>query len=1010
MSARRLLGALLTVSIALAASPAWGQQQVNIDLSSPEARERSAQDLKAASDADKGEAEAVARQNGWPIRTEVDGQIMELMAIKDGRPLYNITTNENAAISTATDLIRNTSPFNLNGDGLIVGEWDGGDVRASHQEFGARVTDMDGATGISDHSTHVAGTIGAAGVDTSALGMAPSVYIDAYDWTSDTSEATAAAANGAGDPDKIFVSNHSYVVACGWTWCTWSGYGPYWHFYDDIRNAPDLEDPWFGQYNSSPQSWDDLAYQAQYYLSVWSAGNDRTDDPIEGEWVFYVDWSIPAWAYKQYDPAGGDTKGDGIVNGGYDLLGPHACAKNVLTVGAVDDAVSGGLRDLGSATMSTFSSWGPTDDGRVKPDVVGNGVSLYSSTGGDDAEYDSYSGTSMAAPNVAGTAILLVDHYNEQFPGQAMRSSTLKGLLIHTTDDLGNSGPDYGYGWGLVNASHAAYLISEAEDEPDVPAIREGMLDGSTPTETYTLVSDGSTPVRVTLCWTDPAGTATTAWDDTTPRLVNDLDLRLIGPGGLSTFYPYVLDLYNPGNVATTGDNVRDNVEQIYIASPDAVAYTIQVSHKGSLTNGHQHYSVVSSGGVPPPRYAGPPWEYTYELEINGDVTITDTVPSRDGVTTVLAGTPVAIFDNVQYNFLVGTNGDDDIRGIGTIEDDLMCLHNADLILGFAGNDLLRGINGDDAVFGGAGNDRLWGDNDNDVLVGGDGNDILYTGSGNDTVDGGAGADLVVLADADDANDSVDGGPDLGDKLLLANGYGSFTMTGQQNFESFVGGDGDDSIDWSAAAASLNMRGNSGDDTLLGGAGNDIVYTGSGNDTVDGGAGNDLVVLFADGADSVNGGAGAGDRLLLENGYGSFTMTDPQGFEQFIGGDGDDSIDWSAATTRVVLRGNAGNDELTGGSGNDLLTGGPGNDALDGGDGPDTFYGEGGDDKMRGGGGNDRVNGGSGSNSAYFSAEPIPPRYSVRDAGSYTVVKDTTGPDGMDIVRDCGTLAPPPAW
>ena len=411
------------------------------------------------------------------------------------------------------------------------------------------------------------------------------------------------------------------------------------------------------------------------------------------------------------------------------------------------------------------------------------------------------------------------------------------------------------------------------------------------------------------------------------------------------------------------------------------------------------------------PELTGPPAEYIYELEVGGDVTITDTVGGRDGVTTVSpSSTPFVIFAGVEYNLVVGTDGDDDIRGTGTLEDDLTEIDNKDLILGFAGDDLLRGINGDDAVFGGSGNDRLWGDNDNDVLVGGDGNDILYTGSGNDTVDGGAGADLVVLADADDANDSVDGGADLGDKLLLANGYGSFTMTGQQNFESFVGGDGDDSIDWSAAAASLNMRGNSGDDTLLGGAGNDIVYAGSGNDTVDGGAGNDLVVLFADGADSVNGGAGAGDRLLLENGYGSFTMTDPQGFEQFIGGDGDDSIDWSAATTRVVLRGNAGNDELTGGSGNDLLTGGPGNDELDGGDGRDSFYGGGGDDKMRGGGGNDRVNGGSGSNSAYFSAEPIPPRYSVRDAGSYTVVKDTTGPDGMDIVRDCGTLAPPPAW
>lgn len=78
------------------------------------------------------------------------------------------TENVNAAISTAADLVRNTAPYNVNGGNWIAGVWDGGSARATHQEFGGRVTVMDGAAS-HYHSTHVAGTIGAAGVVAAAL-------------------------------------------------------------------------------------------------------------------------------------------------------------------------------------------------------------------------------------------------------------------------------------------------------------------------------------------------------------------------------------------------------------------------------------------------------------------------------------------------------------------------------------------------------------------------------------------------------------------------------------------------------------------------------------------------------------------------------------------------------------------------------------------------------------------------------------------------------------------------
>lgn len=100
-------------------------------------------------------------------------------------------------------------------------------------------------------------------------------------------------------------------------------------------------------------------------------------------------------------------------------------AKNIMTVGAVDDAVSGGVRDLYSAAMSLMSSWGPANDGRIKPDIVANGVELISAHNASDSAYSADSGTSMACPNASGSAILLAEYWADLFPGQAMRASTL---------------------------------------------------------------------------------------------------------------------------------------------------------------------------------------------------------------------------------------------------------------------------------------------------------------------------------------------------------------------------------------------------------------------------------------------------------------------------------------------------------------------------------------------------------------------------------------------------------
>ena len=92
-----------------------------------------------------------------------------------------------------------------------------------------------------------------------------------------------------------------------------------------------------------------------------------------------------------------------------------------------------------------------------------------------------------------------------------------------------------------------------------------------------------------------PAGRRSSL-DDPTPKLINDLDLRVIDPNG-SVYYPYVLNPAAPNEPATAGDNTLDNVEQVVISSPNVPGdYTVQVSYKGTLTNNEQHYSLILSG------------------------------------------------------------------------------------------------------------------------------------------------------------------------------------------------------------------------------------------------------------------------------------------------------------------------------------------------------------------------------------------------------------------------------
>jgi hypothetical protein len=206
------------------------------------------------------------------------------------------------------------------------------------------------------------------------------------------------------------------------------------------------------------------------------------------------------------------------------------------------------------------------------------------------------SGTSTACANVSGSLILLQElFYRRQT--YFMRSATLKGLVLHTaTKPSGKTGPAYDYGWGLLNAEKAAQVLLNTSNKH---ILSESTLRQN---ETYQqkIIAAGNEPLIVTICWTDLEGTptlvSTQTVDDTSPKLINDLDVRLTDDSN-TTWFPWVLDPANPANAAVIGDNTRDNVEQVFIAAPPVgKIYTITVRHKRTLQNSSQPYSLIVSG------------------------------------------------------------------------------------------------------------------------------------------------------------------------------------------------------------------------------------------------------------------------------------------------------------------------------------------------------------------------------------------------------------------------------
>lgn len=301
----------------------------------------------------------------------------------------------------------------VTGLGQQIGIWEaGGGVFGRQQEFvlgngSSRVSQIDnpaaelypGALGGANlsvfnfHATQVAGALAAAGGVGNARGMAYEATLAAYGSGGDIAEMMAAAATG------MRLSNHSYSVRFGWlfTGTVWIWLGP----------AATGEDPRFGLYRRQSREIDIVAYDNSRYLPLWSAGNEGGEvGPVNSSGV------IPSGT-QHFRVADDDGDGNFTVTGpfttthpsdsgppltgatagvfavhlgtnvpggiGVDTLKSSAVAKNNLSVGAIED-ISAGYSQPSDVSLGTFSSRGPTDDGRVKPDLVANGTTMYSPT------------------------------------------------------------------------------------------------------------------------------------------------------------------------------------------------------------------------------------------------------------------------------------------------------------------------------------------------------------------------------------------------------------------------------------------------------------------------------------------------------------------------------------------------------------------------------------------------------------------------------------------------------
>ncbi len=477
-------------------------------------------------------------------------------------PLKGVNAENRARVGA--DTLQNP-PYDLDGSGVDVLVYDGGIV-FPHDDLDSRRVWGDSSYP-STHATHVAGTIcGSGTVDYRYRGMAPAANLLSMSFEDDDTGVFLYTNPGDIEDDLYYARVE-------------------WEPHADLFNASigtntasnGFPCSYEGNYGLTSLLLDAIVRgdSGKPFIAAWAAGNER----------------------------------GGPCGSSYCTTAPPAGAKNPIQSGATDAV---------DDSMSSFSSWGPTDDGRLKPVVCAPGVAVTSCNA-----YNSYvemSGTSMASPTTAGVIALMLQQYRDTyFAGSTdveFLPSSAKALLIHTAEDLGNSGPDFQFGYGRIDGQAAVDAIIAGE-------LGEFCFTAQSEVHDYTVtVGEGTAELKASLAWDDPPGSLAAL-----TKLVNDLDIELIAPDA-TVYYPWVLDPGAPENVAATGVDSLNNQEQVLVENPAAGDWTVRVI-ASTLPEAPQTYSLVFPGAgavamtpTPAPAASPPPTPtpgHCFELLANGD-------------------------------------------------------------------------------------------------------------------------------------------------------------------------------------------------------------------------------------------------------------------------------------------------------------------------------------------------------------------------------------------------------
>ncbi len=556
--------------------------------------------------------------------------------------------------------------------GTYIGQFEQFIPYLNHVEFSSpsRVTDADVLGSFDTHATSVAGVMIAEGLSSAAKGIAYNAQIIAHSWNDPYGTILSQAAA------ESRISNHSYGTVFGWDSAVRTIPVPNQpsiirtvnYFIGDIF-ASTAESPYYGLYNSQARQADETAYLQPYQLMTASAGNERGQNEFAGYKSIYIGenpyfvaqagqitlgiqedvlfngsnyWYFSQGTLSVTSPGTGSEQivftpnlgqsatslsgkpGADGGNLGFDTI-PQGLqvAKNVLTVGSVTSAGGLWFQAQSSTVVGKGTVFGPTDDGRVKPDVMANGVNVNSPklaiVGGvpQNNQYETTgSGTSFSAASVTGGAALLSELQERALnygPKEPLRAATLKGVIIHTATDISTTGPDYRSGWGTAQIDKAAALIQANYNSSARTYIKEVVIPNSGEVA-FTVRAAGSQQIKVTASWTDPVAQPDPitgllpdqqAWTETSPGsgtyveptnsvLNNNIDVRVYpitdnttNPPTLGTaIMPWKLNPASPALAAIRGQNDVDNVEQVLTpTSPVAgTYYRVIISQKSGTS------------------------------------------------------------------------------------------------------------------------------------------------------------------------------------------------------------------------------------------------------------------------------------------------------------------------------------------------------------------------------------------------------------------------------------------